>query len=66
MSGIACFLHDGANVDLLVGKRRGDGGDDSRPVFNEEADVMGDLELGAYMGGSGRNLDAAGAMGKSH
>ena len=64
VGGIAGLLHDGADVDLLVGKRRGDGGHDARPVFDQEADVMGNLELGAHAGRGGGNLDAARAVGE--
>ena len=45
--GIAGLLHDGANVDLLVGQRGGNGGDDAGAVVDQEADVMGNLEFGA-------------------
>ncbi len=43
--GIAGLLHDGANVDALAGQRSGDLGDDAGPVVDQEADVVGNLEL---------------------
>ncbi len=44
---IAGLLHDGANVDLLFGQCAGNLGHNSGPVIDQEADVMGNLELGA-------------------
>ena len=57
--GIAGLLHNGANVDLLIGQCGGNGGDDTGAVHDHEADVMRDFEFGADVRGRRGNFDAA-------
>ena len=44
---VARLLHDGANIDLLLGQRGGDGGDDAGAVLDKKSNVMGNFKLGA-------------------